>query len=114
MRVEIPLPGIENAEAHLGIDLQQQIRQLRFADPVIERGAQLDQLRLLFFGRQGCQVQLVIDPQFTGLDSVSIDFLKLHRHWMPRKQQCGWRQCRRRGTLRYHGQNLQSCGNVKR
>jgi hypothetical protein len=45
------------AEAHLGIDLQQQIRQLRFADPVIERGAQLDQLRRLFLGRQGCQMQ---------------------------------------------------------
>jgi hypothetical protein len=41
----------------LGIDLQQQIRQLRFADPVIERGAQLDQLRRLFLGRQGCQMQ---------------------------------------------------------
>ena len=59
-----------HAEAHLGIDLQQQIRQLRFADPVIERGAQLDQLRLLFLGRQGCQMQLGIDPQFTGLDGL--------------------------------------------
>ena len=49
------------AEAHLGIDLEQQLRQLRFADPMIERGAQLDQLRLLFFGRQGRQMQLVVD-----------------------------------------------------
>ncbi len=58
------------AEAHLGIDFQQQIRQLRLTNPVIERGAQLDQFRLFFFGRQGCQMQLVIDPQFTGLDGL--------------------------------------------
>ena len=35
---------------------------------MIERGAQLDQFRLLFFGRQGCQMQFVVDAQFTALD----------------------------------------------
>ncbi len=58
------------AEAHLGIDFQKQIRQLRLADPVIECGAQLDQLRLLLLGRQGCQVQLVIDLEVTGRDGL--------------------------------------------
>src|SRR6266446_2405542 len=60
-------PSMIQLKRHLGIDLQQQIRQLRFADPVIERGAQLDQLRLLFLGRQRRQVQLVIDLEVTGL-----------------------------------------------
>ena len=45
------------AEAHLVIDFQHQIRQLRFADPAIERGAQLDQFWVLFLGCQGYQVQ---------------------------------------------------------
>ena len=59
------------AEAHLGIDFQKQIRQLRLADPVIECGAQLDQLRLLSSSAcQGCQVQLVIDLEVTGLDGL--------------------------------------------
>jgi hypothetical protein len=58
------------AEARLRIDLQQQIRQLRLADPVIERGAQLDQFRLLLLGRQRRQVQLVIDLEVTGLDGL--------------------------------------------
>jgi hypothetical protein len=58
----------EPTEAHLGIDLEQQLRQLRLADPVIERGAQLDQFRFLLLGRQGRQMQLVVDAQFTGLD----------------------------------------------
>jgi hypothetical protein len=49
------------AEAHVGIDLEQQLRQLRFADPMIERGAQLDQLGLLLLGRQGRQMQLIVD-----------------------------------------------------
>jgi hypothetical protein len=52
----------------LGIDFQQQIRELRFSDPVIERGAQLDRFWVLFLGSQRRQMQLVIDPQFTGLD----------------------------------------------
>jgi hypothetical protein len=34
-----------------------QLRQLRFADPMIERGSQLDQLRLLFLSCQGRQMQ---------------------------------------------------------
>ena len=54
-------------EAHLGIDLEQQLRQLRFADPMIECGAQLDEFRLLFLGRQGRQMQLIVDAQLTGL-----------------------------------------------
>ena len=49
------------AEVHMGIDFQQQIRQLRFADPVIECGAQLDQFWLFFLGSQGRQMQLVVD-----------------------------------------------------
>jgi hypothetical protein len=51
----------EPTKAHLGIDLEQQLRQLRLADPVIERGAQLDQFRLLLRSRQGRQMQLVVD-----------------------------------------------------
>jgi hypothetical protein len=57
------------AEAHLGIDLKQQLWQLRFADPMIERGAQLDEFRFFFLGRQGRQMQLIIDAKFAGLNS---------------------------------------------
>jgi hypothetical protein len=40
---------------------------LRFADPVIERGAQLDQLRLLILSREWRQMQFVVDAEFTRL-----------------------------------------------
>ena len=34
---------------------------------MIERGAQLDEFRLLFCGRQGRQMQLIVDAQLTSL-----------------------------------------------
>jgi hypothetical protein len=40
---------------------------LRFADRVIERGAQLDQLRLLILSREWRQMQFVVDAEFTRL-----------------------------------------------
>jgi hypothetical protein len=39
--------------------------------------AQLDQFRLLFFGRQGRQMQFVIDAQFTGLDLPAGEGIKI-------------------------------------
>ena len=36
----------EPTEAHLGIDLEHQLWQLRLADPVIERGAQRPLIRI--------------------------------------------------------------------
>jgi hypothetical protein len=41
---------------------------LRFADPAIERGTQLDQLRLLILSRAWRQMQFVVDAEFTRLD----------------------------------------------
>jgi hypothetical protein len=57
------------AEADLGVDGEDQLRQLRLADASIERGAQLGELRILVLGCERREVQLVVDAKRAGLGS---------------------------------------------
>jgi hypothetical protein len=57
------------AEAHFGIDAKNELRQLCFTDPSIKSGTQLGDFRILLFGGERREVQLVIDAQRPGLRS---------------------------------------------
>jgi hypothetical protein len=48
-------------EAHLGVDRENQLRKLGFADASIQSGAQLVELRILLLGHEWCEVQFVVD-----------------------------------------------------
>jgi hypothetical protein len=72
----VPRPGNGNGTAHaeddgwvlaLAYDPASDTSNVTVLDA---RGLSAGPLARAWFGRQGCQMQLVIDPQFTGLDGL--------------------------------------------
>lgn len=59
-------PQHDPTEAYLGIDGEHDFRQLCLTDTMVEFRAQLLELGRFFFRSQGRQMQLIVNPEFTG------------------------------------------------
>ena len=64
-------PEHDPTESHLSINVQDQLGQLRLADAVLERRPKFDNLRILVFGFQGFQMQIIIDAQLACVGCCS-------------------------------------------